>query len=602
MGKTLLLVALVLATAMVWGPLHRGNPASSPVVQATVPGSASSVEDRIAQVENGLLPQVLVKGEPLPGMKLVDRMTFYKVPGVSIAVIDQGRIDWVRGYGFADIAAKWPVTPDTRFQAASIGKSVAAAAALHFVEEGKIDLDRNVNDYLKSWKVPDNDFTREQKATLRRILSHSAGFTVHGFPGYEAGKPVPTLVQVLNGETPANTEPIRVDTVPGTKWRYAGGGYTVMQQMLIDVVGEPFPEIMQQAVLSKLDMKDSAYSQPLRNDWQPFAATAYQADGKPVEGKYHTYPELAAAGLWTTPGDLARFAIGIQDALAGKSHSVISKGMAEQMLTRQIENDGLGLFLDGAGKTLRFSHGGANEGFQCMLVAYAHTGQGAVIMTNSDMGGALNTEILFAIAHEYGWADYQPTERTQVKVDPGIFRGYVGRYQLAPNFILTVTQEGDHLFTQATGQSKVEIFPESDRDYFLKVVDAQITFAPDSQGRATELILHQGGQDHHAKRVEGAAPLPSEHKEVPINPKLFDGYVGSYGLTPTFILTVTREGDHLFLQATGQPKFEVFPESDRDFFLKVVDAQITFVTDGQGRATELILHQNGLNQHGKRIE
>jgi hypothetical protein len=178
----------------------------------------------------------------------------------------------------------------------------------------------------------------------------------------------------------------------------------------------------------------------------------------------------------------------------------------------------------------------------------------------------------------------------------------VGRYQLAPNFILTVTQEGDHLFTQATGQSKVEIFPESDRDYFLKVVDAQITFAPDSQGRATELILHQGGQDHHAKRVEGAAPLPSEHKEVPINPKLFDGYVGSYGLTPTFILTVTREGDHLFLQATGQPKFEVFPESDRDFFLKVVDAQITFVTDGQGRATELILHQNGLNQHGKRIE
>ena len=602
MRKTLLFVALVLASAMVWGPLHGGNAASAPVVQARVPGSATSAEDRIARVENGLLPQVVVKGEPLPGMKLVDRMTFYKVPGVSIAVIDQGRIDWVRGYRFAEIAAKWPVTPDTRFQAASISKSVAAAAALHFVEEGKIELDRNVNDYLKSWKVPDNDFTREQKVSLRRILSHSAGFTVHGFPGYEAGKPVPTLVQVLNGETPANTEPIRVDTVPGTKWRYAGGGYAVMQQMLIDVVGEPFPEIMQQAVLSKLDMKDSAYSQPLRNDWQPFAATAYQADGKPVEGKYHTYPELAAAGLWTTPGDLARFAIGIQDALAGKSHSVISKGMAEQMLTRQIENDGLGLFLDGAGKTLRFSHGGGNEGFQCMLVAYARTGQGAVIMTNSDMGGALNTEILFAIAHEYGWADYQPTERTQVKVDPGIFRGYVGRYQLAPNFILTVTQEGDHLVTQATGQSKVEIFPESDRDYFLKVVDAQITFVPDSQGRATELILHQGGQDHHAKRVEGEAPLPREHKEVPINPKLFDGYVGSYGLTPTFILTVTREGDHLFVQATGQPKFEVFPESDRDFFFKVVDAQITFVTDGQGRATELTLHQNGLNQHGKRIE
>jgi len=506
MKKTLLFVLLVLAAAIVWTPLDRSNARSAPVAQATAPVSTSGVEDRIARVEHGLLPPVVVKGGPSPGMKLVDRMTFYKVPGVSVAVIDQGRIDWVRGYGFADVAAQRPVTPTTRFQAASISKSVAAAAALHFVEEGKIDLDRNVNDYLKSWKVPENDFTREQKATLRRILSHSAGLTVHGFPGYEAGKPVPTLVEVLDGKKPANTEPIRVDTVPGTKWRYAGGGYTLMQQMLIDVVGQPFPEIMQRTVLGELDMKDSAYSQPLRDDWQPFAATAYQADGKPVEGKYHTYPELAAAGLWTTPGDLARFAIGIQDALANKSHAVISKGMAEQMLTRQMENDGLGVFLDGEVQALRFSHGGSNEGFQCILVAYARTGQGAAIMTNSDTGGPLMTEILFAIAHEYGWPDYQPKERTEVKVDTALFREYVGRYQLAPNFILTVTQEGDHLFTQATGQPKVQVFPESDRDYFLKVVDAQITFVRDGQGRATELILHQGGQDHHAKRVEGEQP------------------------------------------------------------------------------------------------
>lgn len=253
-------------------------------------------------------------------MNLVDRMSFYNVPGVSIAVIDQGRIAWARGYGFADKAAKRPVTPETRFQAASISKSVAAAAALHFVEESRIDLDRNVNDYLKSWKVPDNDFTREQKVTLRRILSHSAGLTVHGFPGYEVGKPLPTLVQVLNGAKPANTEPIRVDTVPGTKWRYAGGGYVVMQQMLIDLLGKPFPEITQQTSLTGFGMTDSAYSQPLRDDWKPFAATAYRSDGKPVEGEYHTYPELAAAGLWTTPSDLARFAVGIQDSLAGKSH------------------------------------------------------------------------------------------------------------------------------------------------------------------------------------------------------------------------------------------------------------------------------------------
>ena len=502
MKKTYLLVASVLAVAIVCVPVRRPEAILPPAAWRTAQGGTSSVEDRIARVEHGLLAPVVVKGEPSPGMNLVDRMKFYEVPGVSVAVIDNGRIAWVRGYGFADIAAQQPVTPDTRFQAASISKSVAAAAALHFVETGKIDLDRNVNEYLTSWKVPDNDLTRMQKVTLRRILSHCAGLTVHGFPGYEVGKPVPTLVQVLNGEKPANTEPIHVDTVPGTKWSYSGGGYTVMQQTLVDVLGKPFPEIMQRTVLSEFDMKDSAYSQPLRDDWRPFAATAYRADGKPVEGKYHTYPELAAAGLWTTPGDLARFAIGIQDALGGKPHNVISKAMADQMVSRQMDNDGLGLFIDGEGRTLRFSHGGSNEGFQCMLVAYARTGQGAAIMTNSDRGGHLITEILFAIAHEYGWPDYRPIERTQVKVNPALFRGYVGRYQLGPNFVLTITQEGDHLFMQLTGQPKVEIFPQSERDYFLTVVDAQITFVCDSQGRATEVILHQGGQDHHAKRIE----------------------------------------------------------------------------------------------------
>jgi CubicO group peptidase (beta-lactamase class C family) len=502
MKKMLLLVALLLAGAIIRWPLRRAEALSAPLAQANVQRSTASVEERIARVEGGLLPPVLVKGEPLPGMKLADRMTFYKVPGASIAVIDQGRVAWMRGYGFADVAAQRPVTPETRFQAASISKPVAATAVLHIVEKGKIDLDRNVNHYLKTWKVPDNEFTREQKVTLRRILSHSAGITVHGFPGYEAGKPIPTLVQVLNGEKPANTEAIRVDTVPGAKWRYSGGGYTVTQQMLIDVVGEPFPEMMRRTVLHKFGMKDSAYSQPLREDWQRFAATAYRADGMPVPGKYHTYPELAAAGLWTTAGDLARFAIGIQDALAGKAHSVISKTMAEQMLTRQMENDGLGLFIDGQGRTLRFSHGGGNEGFQCMLVAYAHTGQGAAIMTNSDRGGALIAEILRAIAHEYGWPDFHPTERTQVKVDPAVFRDYVGRYQLAPNTVLTVTQEGAHLFTQATGQPKAEIFPEGEREFFYKVVDAHIIFETDSSGRATSLTLHQNGMTMPAKRVQ----------------------------------------------------------------------------------------------------
>jgi D-alanyl-D-alanine-carboxypeptidase/D-alanyl-D-alanine-endopeptidase len=191
---------------------------------------------------------------------------------------------------------------------------------------------------------------------------------------------------------------------------------------------------------------------------------------------------------------------------------------------------------------------------------------------------------------------------TQVAVDPKLFDGYVGTYQVTANVIFTITRDKDHLFAQLTGQPALEIFPEGERDYFYKAVDAQITFVTDSRGRATELILHQNGRDLHAKRFEGEPPKPPEHKQVTVDPKLFDGYVGSYAIVPNFVLTVTREGDHLFVQATGQQKHEVFPESDHDYFYKVVDAQITFVTDSSGRATELILHQNGLDQHAKRME
>jgi CubicO group peptidase (beta-lactamase class C family) len=502
-------LVLVVATVGVFGtrpPLANGR-FGQPVTaydsaDRVDPNREADVEARIARVENGLLTPVVIAGEATPGMKLADRMAFYKVPGVSVAVVNQGRIEWARGYGLADVAEKRPVTTETRFQAASISKSVAAIAALDLVEEGKLDLDRNVNDYLKSWKVPDSDFTKEQKVTLRRILSHSAGFTVHGFPGYQAGALVPTLIQVLNGEKPANTEPIRVDLVPGSEWRYSGGGYTVMQQMLIDVTGLPFPEIMQRIVLSKFGMTDSAYSQPLRADWRPYAARGYRPDGKMVEGEYHTYPELAAAGLWTTPSDLARFEIAVQQAVEGRSNQVISQKMAEQMLTRQIAEDGLGVFVEGSGPTLRFSHGGANEGFRCTFLAYAHKGQGAAIMTNSDSGGGLMTEIMFAIAHEYGWQDYAPKVRTRVKVDPSVFKDYVGRYELEPGFVITVSTRDGRLFAQVPGQNEAEMFPESVTKFFTVSDDIEIVFERDPAGKVNTLEVHHGGQNVTAKRTK----------------------------------------------------------------------------------------------------
>jgi CubicO group peptidase (beta-lactamase class C family) len=291
------------------------------------------------------------------------------------------------------------------FQAGSVSKPVAALGALHLVEDGRLSLDDDVNQWLKQWKVPENEFTKDAKVTLRRILSHSAGLTVHGFPGYAIGRPIPTLVQILDGAEPANTAAIRVDVIPGSTTRYSGGGYTVMQQMMIDTTGKPFPELMQEAVLTPLQMAASTYEQPLPEDKAAATATGYYPNAKEVEGRWHIYPEMAAAGLWTTASDLARFAIGIQQALAGKSNPVISPSMTRQMLTAQKGNSGLGFGLGGSGKTLSFAHGGRDEGFDTFLIAYAESGQGVAIMINANDNSGAVKRMVGAVSREYHWPD-----------------------------------------------------------------------------------------------------------------------------------------------------------------------------------------------------
>ncbi len=325
---------------------------------------------------------------------LQTRMQETHVPAVSVAVIHNGRIAW---------AHAWGATPGTLFQAASISKPVAALAALHMSQYGNFTLDEDVNNKLKSWKVPDNEFTNEKKVTLRGILSHSAGLTVHGFPGYAATAPLPSLIQILDGSQPANTKPIRVDTRPGSLYRYSGGGYTILQQLMIDRLSKPFPEIMDMIVLRKLGMTNSTYEQPLPPDKAAHAATAHYRDGKPLPGKWHIYPEMAAAGLWTTPTDLAKFAIEIREAWFGRSNRIIEQATARAMLTPQVGMHGLGPTVNGEGNLLRFGHGGSNAGFKCVFTMLLESGHGAVIMTNADLGGQLAEQLLRTIAELEAW-------------------------------------------------------------------------------------------------------------------------------------------------------------------------------------------------------
>jgi CubicO group peptidase (beta-lactamase class C family) len=289
--------------------------------------------------------------------KMADR----HIAGLSLAIIHERKIVEEKAYGFADLSGQTRVMLGTLFQAGSISKPLAAYAALHLVEQGRLKLDADVNTQLSSWKVPENEYTKEEKVTLRRILSHRAGLTVHGFPG------------------------------------------TVMQQMILDITGKEFSDFMRDTVLLPLGMTNSTYQQPLPNDLVAKAATGYDRDGKAVKGRWHAYPEMAAAGLWTTASDLAQFVIAVQQACAGESDSVISQSVALQMLTDQKDHAGLGVFLQGSGTNLIFSHNGRDEGFDALMVGYATRGNGAVILINrNDDSGAVN-DILVAIGRKYHW-------------------------------------------------------------------------------------------------------------------------------------------------------------------------------------------------------
>ena len=372
------------------------------------------------------------------------------------------------------------------------------------MEEGKLALDEDVNTKLNTWKVPENSFTREKKVTLRGILSHTAGLTVHGFPGYAIDGPVPTLVQVLDGAKPTNTAPIRVDILPGSKWRYSGGGYTVMQQMMIDVTGKPFPRFMEDAVLGPLGMNESTYEQPLPAEKAKLTATGHNRDRSLVKGRWHIYPEMAAAGLWTTASDLARFAIGVQEALAGKSDKTLSREMTRQMLTNQKDNDGLGVFLEGSGRTLRFKHGGRDEGFDALLIAYAETGQGAAIMINTNDNSGAMSHILATIAREYHWPDYPtftPPNRQPTKVAENQLVAYTGRYEIANNQMLTLGTERGHLLTLADGFPDEEFLPEADDRFYSTQQDVRITFLKDGDGEVTGFLWKQGGRERKAPRI-----------------------------------------------------------------------------------------------------
>jgi CubicO group peptidase (beta-lactamase class C family) len=483
----------------------------------TLSFSQSIGNPQIKRVEQGLLPAVLIKGDP--GWSIAERMKFYKVPGLSVAVIKDFKIDWARGYGVKDLDTHEPVATDTLFQAGSISKSVNAALAMKKVEQGKISLDENINDKLTSWKLPDNEFTANKKVSLRTLLSHTAGTTVHGFPGYAVNERTPSLQQVLDGAPPANTEPVRVDFQPGSKYRYSGGGITIAQLAIMDIEKKPYPEIARETVLAPLDMNNSTYAQPLPEDWRKKAATGYRPDGSEVAGKIHVYPEMAAAGLWTTPTDLAKFAIEMQRSLAGRSNKILTKQSVELMTTVLLENVGLGFFIEKHGNTLYFGHDGADEGFRAVMLVSRDKGYGVVVMGNSD-NGAILSEVVRGVAAVYGWAEFLPAPYTIIAFDRTKLNDYTGRFQVNPDRVLTVTNENGTLIAEPTGDPKFELLPISETTFVRRDANLKYEFVRNRNGGGNsqgdgivpvELVkLISPGGTNEAKRVSAHTLVPFE--------------------------------------------------------------------------------------------
>ena len=413
----------------------------------------------IDRIVGALLPRVQVKGEPGDSVSLDKRMHELKIPAVSIAVFEHHKLVWAQAFGVTDRETRKPADADTLFLAGSISKSVNALG----VHDGLLALDKPINEQLTSWKLPDNELTQATPVTLRMLLSHTAGTTIHGFPGYVAGTPLPTVPQILDGKPPANTAAVRVDLAPGTKFRYSGGGITITQLALAEGVKRPYQEVLANRVLVPLGMTNSSYEQVLSPARLPHAATGHDPEGRTIPGKRNAYPEMAAAGLWTTPTDLARFFAEVGLARSGTS-KLVRKEIALEMTTEVADIEGtdsvgLGVFLSEKNGAPMFGHNGADAGFQAIAVASLDGGYGVVIMANTENGFAIFDSIVRTVFAEYGWAGADPMIE-RFPMDAAQQQKFVGNF-VDGGLPVEITVDGGKLMSRIPFGKLVEEVPVS---------------------------------------------------------------------------------------------------------------------------------------------
>jgi CubicO group peptidase (beta-lactamase class C family) len=425
------------------------------VLTATQAWAATPQAERIARIEQDLQPSIQIIGRQVKPRSVAAELAARNTPAVSIAVVDHGRISWAKAYGLADVASGAKATVATMFEAGSVSKPVGASGAMQLMQAHLFALDDAANGRLTSWRIPDNDLTTGHPVTIRQLWTHTAGVTAHGLPGYAVGAPVPSLVDILDGKWPANTPAIVVQHVPGTVWRYSSGGIAIAQLVMTDTTHTPFPPLMRRLVFTPLGMADSTYEQPPPTARDGQLATGYLGDGEATEGRFHLYPEMAAAGLWSTPTDLAKWSIALVRAYNDEPSPLMSHASAVTMLTPGLGAWGIGIHVVGSGDDLRFTHEGDDWGFKADFVIWPKGERAIIAMANSDQGMEVVTELMQAVAREYGWRGLEARTVEPVALAPARQAEIVGSYGKG---LARITADGGVLHMTYRG-SRLEIVP-----------------------------------------------------------------------------------------------------------------------------------------------
>lgn len=462
------------------------------------------VQTRIEQVEESLAGAVVLEGEKR--WTLEERMKFYNIKGLSIAVVKDYKLDWAKAYGWADEAEHRKATTETVFQAASISKSLNAVGVLKLAQDGKLDLNADINTYLTSWKFPYDSLTKGKRITLTELLSHTAGLTVHGFPGYAQGEPIPSVPEILDGKKNSHSPAVRSKFEPGLRVEYSGGGTTISQCLVTDLTHMPYDKYMWLNVLQPLGMTYSFYTQPPPDSRKATLATGYMGDGQELKGKYLIHPEQAAAGLWTNPTDLAKYIIETQLSWKGKSAKVLSSANTKLRLTPVLGEAGLGVFVTHRGTDLFFEHGGSNVGFRCVYMGGVESGNGVAIMVNSENDGILR-ELVNSVALVYEWqGDYGGKVKKLVTLPPAQLKALEGYYELEGNkdLHLQFTAKNNQLILKQLWDNREVTFDaESELEFFNRQFPFPLKFSKDASGKVSQVLAF--GRDTW-KRVDNYVP------------------------------------------------------------------------------------------------